>query len=209
MLNCYVFVVRFYKKGNVFMKKLLLISLLTIVVLFYLTGCSGIQLVNNCKKNVSETITVLPFVGDEYSCNENIEQLLSSMCYNVVDGRTLVNEICLATGKTLADISLDEFSKFASNKGVHKIVYGTINIVWIEAPGIFKEANEGRLKKDNNENSNDAIIGLDKIIEGNYASLDCFCLDVRTGKTDKILGNYKVKKISLGAPNVLEKELAN
>jgi len=167
--------------------------------MFLATNCTGIKLENNCMKNVKRTVTVLPFLDDDYDCNRNIEKILAGMCYEIIDGRTLLNEYSIATRKNFDDISFDEFSDFAKSRGVDLVVYGSAKIVWHDPSNIYASDQNSGVDGYYGRSKYDAI-AMKQFLKGNYATVDCFAFDTQTKEKIAIFKNYKVKKINLGQP---------
>jgi len=163
-------------------------AILCFFTLCFATSCTGIKLENNCKSDINRTVSVLPFLNDEFDCHRNVEKILRKMCYQIVDGRILLSEYSVATNKKFDEFSLEEFSDFARNRGVGLLVYGTAKITWFEPANIYAAPLETN------------IMELNQSLRGNYATVDCFAFDTKTKEKKEILKNYKVKKTNLGQP---------
>jgi len=187
-------------------------AILCLFALCFATSCTGIKLENHCKSDVKQTVSVLPFLNDEYDCHRNIEKILERMCYQIVDGRILLNEYSVATSKKFEEISLEEFSDFARSRGVDLLVYGTAKITWLDPSNINardKYGEEDLFPPDErhfmmhlvrNGKSTD-ILAMKQLLKGNYATVDCFAFDTKTKGKNAIFKNYKVKKVNLGQPS--------
>jgi hypothetical protein len=180
--------------------------LLTLLVITSLvTGCSVIKVQNMCDKEQRSTVAVLPFKNDDFSCNRNVEDELKGLCYNVVDGTTLLNEYAHSVGKSYENISIDEFSKYAKTQNVDGIVFGSIEVMWFEG-----HRPTGKIIQSNssgNYGSGDTANGTKDMayesylsVTGNYATATCYMIETATGEQNKIYNHYKIKKVALGNP---------
>ncbi len=150
------------------------------------SACStGIKLADS-SENYAEKVVVLPLKNDDYNCTNSVENILRNKGYDVYSGKLLVDECVLALQKKVDDISIDEFIKFAKQRAIDKIIYGQLKYNWQEA-----------------SYSQVGIMERDKIIEGNYAILNGYCINVKSKENKHIFVNYRLKKVSLGMPEFI------
>jgi hypothetical protein len=182
-------------------KILTVMAMLGFLAIFFTTSCTGIKLENNCGKDVKQTVTVLPFLNDDYNCHKNIEKILEGMCYQVVDGRILLNEYSISTNKNFEEISLEEFCEFVKSRGVDLVVLGDAKVVWHDPPNVYVA------DFNNNDNAHSKSMyddwAMKQMIKGNYAAVNCSGYYTQTKEKITIFQNYKVKKISLGEPDII------
>ncbi|MGI6370728.1 MAG: hypothetical protein GX372_01680 [Ignavibacteria bacterium] len=161
------------------------IILISVLVLC-LSACSaGINL-TDASKDHPQRVVVLPLKEDNYNCINQLEDIMRNKGYDVYSGELLIGECTVALSKSEEDISLLEFVEYAKKRDISKIIYGEVEYKWQES-----------------SYSQVGIMERDKIIEGNYALIDAYCIDVLTGKNEQILKNYRLKKVSLGMPNFI------
>ena len=162
-----------------------IIFMLSLIFLqFIISGCSVGVLLKEAIPGGENLVVVMPFKDDDYDCNINVEALLIDKGYNIYSGKLLLEECLLSMNKKLEEISIDEFINFAATRNINKVIFGTVKYEWQEGsyskPGLEFER--------------------DKLIEGNYAIIDCQWIDVKTKKYEKIISNHRLKKIPLGMP---------
>ena len=194
------------------MKKVVVTILSSVLIVCSVASCTGINLQNNCSRNVKQIVTVLPFLNDEYDCYKNVEKILQEMCYQTIDGRVLLNEYSTLTSKKFEEILFEEFCEFADSRGVSLIIYGEAKIVWIEPANIYTPTNYSRSSGGGSvvyARTQYDDLEMKQIVRGNYASINCFGYNTKTKETTKIFENYKVKKISLGQPDFIGNSASN
>jgi len=173
------------------MKTQIKIAAIALVTIFFVSACNtGVKLVNNCNNPKAIKVVVLPFKEDDYNCNNNLEELLRRKCYDVEDGQMLIAECSMALRKSVFDLTIEDLVSFAETRGIDKIIYGTINYAWTD---VFRSKQSTNLGTDQ----------TDKMIEGNYAILDGYCIDTKSNKVEQVIFNHRVKKIKLGMPEML------
>ncbi len=162
--------------------------LITFGFVFFASACNtGVKFVDNCNNPKRIKVVVLPFKGDNYNCDNNLEELLRRKCYEVEDGKLLVVECSIALHKSESELTIEELVTFAASRGIDKIVYGVVNYEWTDVFYIDK------IESDK----------INKMIEGNYAILNGYCIDTKTHETTQTIFNYRVKKIRLGMPEMM------
>lgn len=168
-----------------------------LAVAMLLPNCSGINLPGNCEKQLKITYAVLPFYNDDYRCNKNIENKLTDMCYNIVDGEQMLNEYCMQVNKKMDEISIDEFCNYAKQRGVNQLILGEVEIVWVDGmrPKDVSISDAKNIYKASEED-------MYNIITGNYARLNCYSIDTDSKDKKSIFTNYNVKKVNLGMPSI-------
>ena len=176
---------------------------------FLTISCSGIKIKNNCKSGIKQTVAVLPFLNDEFDCNKNIEKFLENRCYQIVDGRMLLNEYSIATNKKFDDITLEEFTVFAKNRGVDLIVFGSVHIEWhtpsvVLTGGRYGEedilARHLRTGRGEGRAMSDGLV-MQQLLKGNYVVIDAFAIDTKTKEKITVYSNHKLKKVNTGQPS--------
>jgi hypothetical protein len=174
-------------------RNFILISFIS-VSLLYLPACTfGVDIADNCEKNQRKVVAVLPFVDDDYNCSNNVENALLGKCYNIYDGKTLANECSFALNKGFEDISMEELTAFAAKNGIDMLVYGNVSIEWAEGPRSI-------IRPTGNQSSSSEV---NKVIEGNYAVINCFLLNTSTKEETKMYDNFRLKRVQLGSPDVI------
>jgi len=187
------------------MKKVTMIILSCILIFF--TSCSlGIKLSNNCGKNSQETFIVLPLVNDDFACNFDVENKIKNLCYNVLDGSSVLNDYVRLTNKSIDEIEISEFCDYANNRGINYIVFGTCHIEWFEghkASTIIREDySPFRQNSSTNINSESLENKMYLLVTGNYAIIDSYYINTKTKSKHELFRNYKVKKVHIGMPTV-------
>lgn len=162
--------------------QIILISVLALC----LSACSASINLMDASKDYPQKVVVLPLKEDNYNCINSLEDILRNKGYDVYSGELLIGECTVALSKSAEEISLLEFVEFAKKRDITKIIYGEVDYKWQEA-----------------SYSKVGIMERDKIIEGNYALVDAYCIDVLTGKNEQILKRYRLKKVSLGMPDYI------
>ncbi len=156
-----------------------------IAIIFILSGCGTGILFKEVNSDEKILVVVMPFKEDNYNCNMDIESILLRKNYDIYNGKLLIDECCLSLKKSVDSISISEFVDFASSRYIDKIIFGIVKYEWLEGvyskPGIELER--------------------DKLVEGNYAILNCDWVDLKTKKVEKIVSNYRIKKVPLGMPD--------
>jgi hypothetical protein len=170
---------------------------------FTSAGCSGMKLESVCGTNEKIKVTVLPFVNDNHFCNKNIEQKLTRMCYDVIDGIQLLNEFSQITNKSVNEISIVEFCDFVNLKGIDKIIIGDASLTWQEGSRRL----EGVVQSKNVMNEQPQSRSLDeemyRLVTGNYVQVNCYIIDTQSKERYQIFKNYKIKKIFDGTPSMI------
>jgi hypothetical protein len=173
--------------GEIYMYRII------IIVLLLVSGCTGIQLADNCGSGKEIKLAVLPFTEDGYQANRKIEGILASKCYTIVSGEQLLHEYVVSVGRSLAEITMDEFLVYAKSRGVDKVVTGSVSVIWEEGHragnGLVEQAKVGDVR---NGISDENVYQL---LTGNYAVADCYIYDTGNGEKSEIFRHYKIRKI--------------
>jgi hypothetical protein len=171
-------------------------------VLISVTGCSlGVNLPNNCGKEEKATFVVMPFIDDNFGCNIDVENKIRNLCYNVMDGRSVLNDFSSSNRVSVNEIA--EFCDFADSKGIDYIVFGTCRVEWFEGdpPSMSTFSHTGR--GSDTSRSNVALeYNMYLLVTGNYAVIDSYYVNTKTKKQHKLFQNYKVKKVPIGMPTL-------
>ena len=181
------------------------IRLVFIIVLLLYVGCTGINLPYNCGKE-SVKIIVLPFHNDTHLCNFNVEKILSEMCYDIVNYQQYFNEYSHTTGKSISEVTIEEFAKFVNSRGIHKVVIGDASVVYLE--GSRRPDNmithTGHMSDEVGSSNNPKSLDYDMyvLVTGNYVQVNCYIIDTETLEQKQFFRNYKVKKIYDGTPTL-------
>ena len=169
-------------------------------ILISITSCSSIKLADNCGKQNAETFIVLPFVGDDYACNFDIENKIRNLCYSIESGMSLLNEYSYLVNKNFLEIELNDFCDYVKDKGIDYVVIGSARVEWYEGKKPIGFENSTGASSSNSSMVNPLELRSYYLMTGNYVIVDCYTINTNNKNKKELFRNYKVKKVSLGMP---------